>query len=55
MFAGQVAEWNGNTLKVFGWIFFAAGCSRLIGMFFLTRMTLPADRQGEAFTGDCLS
>jgi hypothetical protein len=41
MFAGQVAEWNGNTLKVFGWIFFAAGCSRLIGMFFLTRMTFP--------------
>ena len=42
MVAGQVAEWNGNSLRVFGWIFCAAGCSRLIGLFFLTRMTFPA-------------
>jgi MFS family permease len=41
MLAGQVAEWNGNSLRVFGWIFFTAGCSRLIGLFFLTRMTFP--------------
>ena len=40
--AGQVAERNGNSLRVFGWIFFAAGCSRLVGMFFLTRMKFPA-------------
>jgi MFS family permease len=41
MVAGQVAEWNGNSLRVFGGIFFAAGCSRLTGLFFLTRMTFP--------------
>ncbi|HLH52642.1 MAG TPA: MFS transporter, partial [Verrucomicrobiae bacterium] len=39
--AGHIAEHNGNSLKVFGWIFFAAGCSRLVGLFFLTRMTFP--------------
>jgi MFS family permease len=43
MFAGQIAEWNNNSLRVFGWIFFAAGCSRLIGLFFLTRMTFPPE------------
>ena len=41
--AGQVAEFNGNSLRVFGWIFFAAGCSRLVGLFFLTRMTFPLE------------
>ena len=40
--AGQIAEWNGNSLRVFGWIFCAAGCSRLVGLFFLTRMKFPA-------------
>lgn len=39
--AGQIAEHNDNSLRVFGWIFFAAGCSRLVGLFFLTRMTFP--------------
>ncbi len=43
MTAGQIAEWNNNSLRVFGWIFCAAGCSRLIGLFFLTRMTFPAE------------
>lgn len=42
LLAGQIAEWNDNSLKVFGWIFFAAGCSRLVGLFFLTRMRFPA-------------
>jgi MFS family permease len=39
--AGQIAERNSNSLPAFGWIFYAAGCSRLIGLFFLTRMTFP--------------
>jgi predicted MFS family arabinose efflux permease len=43
MATGQIAEWNGNSLRIFGWIFFAAGCSRLIGLFFLTRMTFPVE------------
>jgi MFS family permease len=42
LFAGQVAEHNNNSLRAFGWIFFAAGCSRLVGLFFLTRMKFPA-------------
>jgi MFS family permease len=42
MVAGQVVEWNGNSLKVFGVIFCLAGLSRLLGLFFLTRMTFPA-------------
>jgi MFS family permease len=42
MAAGHLAEWNGNSLRVFGWIFFAAGLSRLLGLFFLTRMKFPA-------------
>jgi len=41
MGAGQIAQWQGNTLAVFGWIFFAAGISRLLGLFFLTRMKFP--------------
>lgn len=40
--AGQIAEWNHNSMRVFGWIFFSAGCSRMVGLFFLTRMTFPA-------------
>lgn len=39
--AGQVAEWQGNSLLVFGSIFALAGLSRLAGLFFLTRMTFP--------------
>lgn len=39
--AGHVAGWYKNTLEVFGWIFFAAGLSRLAGLFFLTRMRFP--------------
>jgi MFS family permease len=41
--AGQIAEANGNSLRVFGMIFFAAGCSRLTGLFFLTRMRFPTE------------
>jgi len=40
--AGQVAEWKDNSLEVFGLIFFVAGISRLLGLFFLTRMKFPA-------------
>jgi len=57
--AGHIAEWKGNSLQVFGWIFFAAGCSRLIGLFFLTRMTFPPEvkqRQSRAIaSADLLS
>jgi hypothetical protein len=42
MLAGQVAEWNGNSMVAFGWIFTAAGISRMLGLFFLSRMTFPA-------------
>ena len=42
MAAGQVAQWQNNSLTVFGWIFCVAGVSRLAGMFFLTRMRFPA-------------
>ncbi len=41
LIAGQVAERLGNTLLVFGMIFTAAALSRLIGLFFLTRMKFP--------------
>jgi len=41
MIAGQVAQWKNNSLLVFGWIFGLAGTSRLVGLFFLTRMKLP--------------
>jgi len=40
--AGQIAEWQHNSLRVFGWIFFVAGWLRLAGLFFLTRMRFPA-------------
>ncbi|HTL59523.1 MAG TPA: MFS transporter [Candidatus Limnocylindrales bacterium] len=39
--AGQIAQWQDNSLKVFGAIFCAAGLSRLVGLFFLTRMKFP--------------
>jgi MFS family permease len=41
LFAGQLAQWRGNSLKIFGWIFLVAGVFRLLGMFFLTRMRFP--------------
>jgi MFS family permease len=41
MLAGYVAQWQGNSLRVFGWIFFFAGASRLVGLFFFTRMKFP--------------
>ena len=58
LMAGQVAEWKGNSLRVFGWIFCAAGCSRLIGLFFLTRMKFPAsvkERRSKAIAVDDLA
>jgi Na+/melibiose symporter-like transporter len=39
--AGQIAEHFGNALWIFGIIFTVAACSRLIGLFFLTRMKFP--------------
>jgi MFS family permease len=40
--AGQIAEHFGNALWIFGIIFTVAAFSRLIGLFFLTRMKFPA-------------
>ena len=40
--AGLLAERFGNALWIFGIIFSVAACSRLIGLFFLTRMKFPA-------------
>jgi MFS family permease len=58
MIAGQIAEWRHESLKVFGWIFFAAGVLRLMGLFFLTRMKFPAsvrERRSRAIApGDLL-
>src|SRR5260221_8072168 len=51
MIAGQIAEWKGHSLRVFGWIFFAAGCSRFVGLFFLMCMAFPKsvrERQSRA-------
>lgn len=41
MLVGQIAEWQHNSLQIFGWIFLLAGSLRLLGMFFLTRMKFP--------------
>ncbi len=41
MVAGQLAEWNHNSLRTFGLIFGVAGLSRLTGLFFLSRMHFP--------------
>jgi hypothetical protein len=41
LIAGHVAEWNDNSLVAFGWIFTVAGISRMLGLFFLTRMKFP--------------
>jgi len=42
MLAGHIVEWSDNSLIAFAWIFTLAGLSRLLGLFFLTRMTFPA-------------
>jgi hypothetical protein len=42
LFAGYMVDRGGRTLVTFGWIFAAAGASRLIGLFFLARMKFPA-------------
>lgn len=39
--AGHVVEWSDNSIYVFSAFFFLAGCSRLVGLFFLSRMTFP--------------
>src|SRR5436190_1506076 len=41
MMAGQIAQWQGNSIRIFGAIFGVAGLSRLVGLFFLTRMRFP--------------
>ncbi len=41
MGAGHIVEWTGNSLIAFVWIFSLAGLSRLLGLFFLTRMKFP--------------
>jgi MFS family permease len=40
--SGKIADHFGNALWIFGIIFTVAACSRLIGLFFLTRMKFPA-------------
>lgn len=40
--AGFVAEHYGNSLRAFGGIFAAGACMRLVGLYFLLRMTFPA-------------
>jgi MFS family permease len=42
MVAGQIVEWRGNSLAAFAAVFCLAGFSRLMGLFFLTRMRFPA-------------
>jgi MFS family permease len=39
--AAKVVDVGHNSATVFGWIFAAAGSARLIGLFFLTKMTFP--------------
>lgn len=41
MTAGQLVEWNGNSLLAFACVFCVAGMSRMVGLFFLTRMKFP--------------
>ena len=40
--AGLWADYGGNTIRTFGWIFALGGLARLIGLFFQTRMKFPA-------------
>ncbi len=41
LLAGYLADRGARSLTTFGWIFAAAGASRLLGLFFLTRMKFP--------------
>ncbi|HVV01574.1 MAG TPA: MFS transporter, partial [Verrucomicrobiae bacterium] len=41
MIAGEVVDWHGDSLRAFSAVFCAAGVSRLMGLFFLTRMRFP--------------
>src|SRR5258706_1137249 len=55
--AGHFVEANHESLRAFGWIFFLAGTSRLMGLFFLTRMKFPAtvkERRPRGIAGACL-
>jgi MFS-type transporter involved in bile tolerance (Atg22 family) len=38
MLAGQIVQWNGNSLVAFASVFCVAGISRMLGLFFLSRM-----------------
>lgn len=49
LLAGQAADATGNALWAFMTIYVLAACSRLVGLYFLTRMTFPPgvyERQG---------
>ena len=39
--AGHIVQWTDNSMVAFAWIFGLAGLSRLLGLFFLTRMRFP--------------
>src|SRR5262249_27539475 len=41
MLAGQIVQWNGNSLVAFASVFCVAGISRMLGLFFLSRMRFP--------------
>jgi MFS-type transporter involved in bile tolerance (Atg22 family) len=41
MTAGQIVEWKGDSLLAFASVFCIAGMSRMMGLFFLTRMKFP--------------
>jgi MFS family permease len=42
MAAGHIVEWDGNSMRAFCAIFCLAAISRMLGLFFLTRMRFPA-------------
>ena len=55
--AGLWADYSGNTIRTFGWIFALAGLARLTGLFFQTRMRFPAsvmERQERGIPGSAL-
>jgi len=41
MAAGQIVQWNGNSLVAFASVFCVAGILRMVGLFFLSRMKFP--------------
>ncbi len=41
MLAGQIVQWNDNSMLAFCCVFCVAGMSRMVGLFFLTRMKFP--------------